>query len=232
MKIVLIIITLVLAFIPFIWKEKLPKIMVIGLVCLLVTGAVVQILLVLSESKDAARAKYTGILLAPKVNNIPALQIGNGTILIPEDKNLPVLEFLDEMGNHGNLIIAYKGDQLLVSTIIRKPDGSVIAELLDNEWKVSPPPNTFDRNFANNALEVKDDKGDVILQVRFVDNIVQLQGVFYTAEGNGIEICEHPSPEYGAVFHWIGPMEARRYKITPIFKYPSDLHLGELVSAK
>ena len=49
--------------------------------------------------------------------------------------------------------------KLMVSTMIRDSSGNVLAELRRNEWKVAPPPKTWDRNYTDNALEVVNAEG-------------------------------------------------------------------------
>jgi hypothetical protein len=141
---------------------------------------------------------------------------------------------------------AMKGDRLtiekidgklIVSTMIRDSSGSVLAELRRNEWKVAPPPKTWDRNYADNALEVVNAEGYVVLQVKILENIVQLQGSWWVDLGppNGkfrLVIREAPPSElqgnFSAQIIMCPPADAACGQIAPIFEYPSDLHLGEL----
>ena len=70
-----------------------------------------------------------------------------------------------------------------VSTYITDDEGNLIAELVRNEWKVAPPPRTWDRNYSKDALEVRDGKGAVILQVRAFSDQIQIQGIWRTSIG-------------------------------------------------
>jgi hypothetical protein len=141
---------------------------------------------------------------------------------------------------------ALKGDRftiekidgkLMVSTMIRDSSGSVLAELRRNEWKVAPSPKTWDRNYTDNALEVVNAEGYVVLQVKLLENIVQLQGSWWVDLGppNGklrLVIREAPPSElqgnFSAQIIVCPSADAVCGQIAPIFEYPSDLHLGEL----
>jgi hypothetical protein len=56
--------------------------------------------------------------------------------------------------------------------------GKMIAEIRRNEWKVVPPPGTFDRNYSSDALEVRDPLGRVVLQVVVLSDRIQIQGAW------------------------------------------------------
>jgi len=113
-----------------------------------------------------------------------------------------------------DVLSAWKGDRftiekidgkLMVSTMVRDSSGSVLAELRRNEWKVAPPPKTWDRNYTDNALEVVNAEGYVVLQIKLLENIVQLQGSWWVDLGppNGkrrLVIREAPSPELQGEF--------------------------------
>jgi hypothetical protein len=51
-----------------------------------------------------------------------------------------------------NLKIQRINGKIAVSTQVRDQHGELIAELVENEWKVAPSPRTFDRNYSDNAL--------------------------------------------------------------------------------
>jgi hypothetical protein len=124
------------------------------------------------------------------------------------------------------LVVELAGDQVLVSTIIRDRSGAVVAEIVRNEWKVNSG-NVWDRNYSRNALEVRGPTGDVVLQVRLVKDRVQLQAKIYTSEGLGMALVKVPGR--GGAIEYGRPNQPLESIISPIFKYPSDLHLGELV---
>jgi len=169
----------------------------------------------------------TPILL--KGAGLPAhFEIGDsGTIFILEgfgDK-----EFLPVLTSHGcRLVIENIDGQTKISTQIRDWSGSVVAELIRNEWKVSPA--TWDRNYTKNALEVKDATGHIVLQVRALADRIQLQGEWWSPEGKGLRIVKSPYKDMpGGLFIFVNKEERDSHPtIEPIFKYPSRLHFGEL----
>jgi hypothetical protein len=159
-----------------------------------------------------------------------AVQFGDSRgKLIPLQPGGNVIDF----GNGEGLTITTGDDgKIKVSTVVRDRSGELIARLEENEWSEKPA-NRFDRNYSDSALEIIDDWGDVVLQVRLVGNVVQLQGKFYSREGRATGI--------GKVWDdlekdFVGTIEFRpssvplALKIKPIFKYPSERHIGELVT--
>ncbi len=114
-----------------------------------------------------------------------------------------------------------------MSILINDKRGKLVGELIDSEWKIKPN-DLWDRNYSKNALEIKDDTGDIIFQVILIDNKVQLQGKFYNSTGNGWGIFGKKGGR-GNITP-LGPNSPfPDVKIEPIFKYPSDLHLGERI---
>ncbi len=81
------------------------------------------------------------------------------------------------------------------------------------------------------ALEVKDPTGDIVLQVKLLADRVQFQAKIYDSNGVRWGIGKKSGPEgRGGVIEKTGSAHpSLTLKIEHIFKYPSDLHLGELV---
>jgi hypothetical protein len=78
---------------------------------------------------------------------------------------------------------------------------------------------------------VKDPTGDIVLQVKVLEDRVQLQAKFYDSDGRGFAFGKVIGPQ-----GWGGGVEITgserpylRMKIAPMFKYPSHSHLGELL---
>ena len=120
-----------------------------------------------------------------------------------------------------------------VSTRIVDDIGNLLVEINRNEWKVAPPPQTWDRNYSDDALEVRDGAGRIVLQVRALSDRIQLQGMWWVDLGppNGVRrmtIWQGTDPKKGAqiVFTPKGGGEPPPH-IPPMFVYPSELHLGE-----
>lgn len=192
-----------------------------------------------NQRKNEAKKAYTGklqpekkVIFSGKDNIYPELEIGDsGTVFSyagPPDT--PFIKIAED----DNIKIEIEGGEIKLSTKIRDKNGQIIAELINNEWKVVPPPNSWDRNYSPNALEVRDPHGDVILQVRLVENRVQFQAKLYDSTGRGVGFVKSPDPERkGCIIELTGPAHPNLdLKIIPIFKYPSELHLGEFVDSK
>ena len=126
------------------------------------------------------------------------------------------------------------GGKVKVSTRIANDTGSLLIEIIRNEWLVAPPPQTWDRNYSDDALEVRDGSGRIVLQVRSLLDRIQIQGMWWVDLGppNGVRrmtMWEGTDPEKGAQLVFT-PRSGRDPppEIAPMFVYPSELHLGEL----
>lgn len=187
-----------------------------------------------THRKRAAQQTYAGrletepkIILSEDKQAYPKLEFGDsGAIFLyagPQGK--PIINFAED----NNLTIELLGDQLLVSTKIRDSNGTIVSEISRNEWKVNPF-KSWDRNYSKNALEVRDPSGDIVLQVRLVEDRVQFQAKMYDSEGKGVALYKTRGPEgWGGAIQKFDSHHPLTGVIQPIFKYPSDLHLGELV---
>jgi hypothetical protein len=70
----------------------------------------------------------------------------------------------------------------------QKKNGNLVAELRRNEWQVSP--NSWDRNYTKDAVEVIDSTGKVVLRVRALPDRTKLQGEWWSTDGRGIRIVK------------------------------------------
>ena len=87
----------------------------------------------------------------------------------------------------------------------------------------------FDRNYSQEALEVRDAGGDVVLQIRVKEDRVQFAGKFYDNNGRGVpfgKLTDGAGNMVGGI-ELTGPGRELRLRIEPLFRYPSDQHLGE-----
>lgn len=117
-----------------------------------------------------------------------------------------------------------------VSTDVRDDKGALIGEIVQNKWMVKPD-KTWDFNYNDSALEVKNPQGRIVLQVRVLPDTIQIQGEWWSAQGDGVRVLKVPE----------GGMKVIRFnrdsnpdddiwpKIQPIFEYPSELSLGKLL---
>jgi hypothetical protein len=186
-----------------------------------------------NEQLYAGRLNPQGIINDGHLQPGAQIQIGRSHVIFMESVFPDALSAM-----RGDRFTIEKIDgKLLVSTMIRDSSGSVLAELRRNEWKVAPPPKTWDRNYTDNALEVVNAEGYVVLQIKLLENIVQLQGSWWVDLGlpNGkrrVVIREAPPSEmqgnFSAQILLCAPADVACGQIEPIFEYPSDLHLGEL----
>jgi hypothetical protein len=125
--------------------------------------------------------------------------------------------------------------KLRVSAQIATDEGNLLVELIRNDCKVAPAPGTWDKNDDDNALEVKNPKGIIVLQVVLLPDRVQIQGIWPT-EFNGesgwyVAIKQNPLGQDGAQYNFLNPHSKQPWpRITPLFKYPSDKYLGEGVN--
>jgi len=117
-----------------------------------------------------------------------------------------------------------------IFTRIKDESGNLIAEIIRNEWKVSPA-KSWDRNYSADALEVKDSGGNVVLQVRVLHDRIQLQGAWWWNMGppNGImRFWMWNNPSEGVQITVRQKTDPHPPTIPPMFRYPSELHLGEM----
>jgi len=184
------------------------------------------------EHEKEAQSAYTGrlkakseLLLSGPDHIWPRIEMGDSgaTFIIAGKQGIPLFSF----GEDSTLTVVREDGQVKVSTIIRDKAGRVVAELIKNEWKINPQ-NSYDRNYTEDALEVKDPSGDIVLQVRALPDRVQLQAKLYNLSGRGFAFGKMPGAP-GGIIDFTGPKNPElRLRIEPIFEYPSDLHLGQL----
>jgi hypothetical protein len=77
---------------------------------------------------------------------------------------MPLNGVLFTEGSDPLVWLSIKNSKVLVSANIRNEQGELIAELRDNEWKLNKDL-IFDRNYTDNAIEVREKNGNVVLQV-------------------------------------------------------------------
>lgn len=119
--------------------------------------------------------------------------------------------------------------RIMISTSVTDQDGKVVAEILRNQWR-APPPRAWDRNYSRDAVEVKNDKGDVVLQVVALPDRVQIQAEWWEDAEKGYRLVS-PAPGAGAAICVFGKKfrPAQAPKIRPLFAYPSEKNLGKKI---
>ena len=236
MKILLVIIGLLLALVGWSRPDDVPLWLTIGVTALLIVGALIQGVLIFKNRKENKKDRYSGtlrrvageILISAGDKIYPKLEFGDsGAILMfAGQPGLPLFKFFEDC----HLTVSRDGSRIKISTSIFDGKGNLVADLVNNEWKVNRNV-SYDRNFTDDALEVKDGSGDIVLQVRLVEDRVQLQGKFYGPNGGAIAFGKgvDASGCLGGIMEMTGPNNpVLKMKIQPMFLYPSELHLGEL----
>lgn len=185
-----------------------------------------------NQENEYALSAQTGLLRSKEAtaedSDFPKIEIGNsGTVFVlAGDPSLPFLRILKDC----ELMISRVGGELKVSTTIRDQSGAVVAEIHDNEWQINTG-SSYDRNYSETALEVLDSSGRVALQVVALSDRVQLQGIWYDANGDGVALWSAPLEIGGAFIEMTGLQKKRlEAPIERMFRYPSARHLGELRS--
>jgi len=71
-------------------------------------------------------------------------------------------------------------NQVLISAEITSIDGKIVAEIIDNEWRINPN-NYFKKTYSDQRLEIVDNYNLPILRIEVnEENIITVQGVFIT----------------------------------------------------
>lgn len=172
-----------------------------------------------------AREAFVGTLVAARTGGrivrYPELEFGDSGAVL-SFAGPPGTPLLDFGGDKLTIGLDQRG-RILVSVVQRDKLGNIAAELIQNEWRVNTS-GAWQRNYSENALEVKDPLGDVVFQIRLVGNRAKLQAKLYDREGR----IFREGPRGGAFELGQPPTLRDRYVIEPLFRYPSELHLGEL----
>lgn len=189
--------------------------------------------------RPAAEAVYAGVLAPQRqvlfeAGKPPQLrfEIGDSGAWVNAEnpQALDMFPFLDG----SKLIIEVIDGELKVSADIIDVSGDLVASLVRNEWSVARSPTTWDRNYTTDALEVKNAQGRVVLQIRVLPDRIRLQGEWWGRDGKGVRMLKAPtSSGIRGMFIKLGRDtfgEQRHPEIAPMFRYPSALHLGELLA--
>jgi hypothetical protein len=174
------------------------------------------------------------LLYSPSAGGtIPKLQIDDSGVFIVAPDGGPFSLLFPALEASQFKVESIDG-KIKFSTKITDANGDMIAEIIRNEWKVSALGRAWDHNYSDDALEVKDSKGRVVLQVRALPDRIQIQGAWYIDMGppNGIRrvIIWKDKTQPGAQIVFTPPDSNNIPSIPPMFTYPGDKHIGELAS--
>lgn len=215
-------------------RTKTNKIWRKTLIASLIISSVITMINIYFDRKESAN-------LQERIETLKDSGIIRGKIIVDSSKNLyPKIQ----LGDKGPL---FQGDfsifkkrglevkqingQIYVSISVADSQGNIIAEVKDNEWKINRS-KLCDRNYSRDSFEVKDAKGKVVLQLRLKENILQFQGILYDPKKNLLWLMAQRERDgrMDGFMEVAEPGKNFNYDISPIFKYPGDLHLGELVN--
>lgn len=225
------------------------------IVGLLIVSTIASFIIEHRKNKDEKNSSNTGVLESKKVAEEKGLIFelaNNSWIKFPSErfdlmslskymvggddkKKEEILNILKGIELEAHL----ENGKIMVNTTIRDADGTIVAEIINNNWKVNVNPIVWDRNFDDKALEVKNNSGQVVLFVEIIKNIVRLNGVFIKPDGSVAIVMPFKLPELGpdtetAVLMLGEPGKAKDLKdvkdlinIEPKFKYPSAAFPGQ-----
>lgn len=200
---------------------------------LLVAGFLLATLIVSNLAREQYKNATYGILKSKNEtlfsgieNKYPKIKLGFSNAFV--EFQTPIYQQFLLWFTDSRLQIKVNEGRLLVDAKIRNSKGDMIGEIIDNEWSVRRPP-AYDRNYTADALEVKDDKGDIVLQVKVTNDWVQLQAVLYGVTGDAVMIGSRAEQGVmkGQVYKARSDMPI--FQIQPMFKYPSDKYFGKTI---
>jgi hypothetical protein len=212
-----------------------------GLVAVLicVVSILTATLTFLRDRSQAKRDAVTGVL-TPLVRSSPGdritVQVGTNTFSVVGveaggGKVFRPLEMVRGLGLEGlDLVVELTAKGPSVSAQVRSWDGTVTAEIHNNEWAV--PGSKLDRNYDRHGVEVLDPFGIPVLQLELVDaNTVRIGGVIcgervLTVLGREAMTTIDRPKSVGDLTN-----ELERAGVVRWFKYPSALHLGQRTDA-
>jgi hypothetical protein len=122
-----------------------------------------------------------------------------------------------------------------ISTPVLDRSGKKIASIEKNHWTVVAQPEIWDKNYTDSALEIKDSRGEVVLQLRFLPDRLQIAAEWRDQFGRAQEWAKCSAtpdkPKTGCIIPWGDARTELQNEvpIEPIFQYPSTEHLGEFV---
>lgn len=228
------------------WRDRRTKKhrTAVGVLIIVMIGGFVasETMAVLRDMQLRTQSKDLDTLAKQAIENqlYGSLQDGS-TMILPAQKNViphivmggekfsfegPMGRILKKM----NMEARIDNGHLKFSTTIYGKDRDIVAEISDNEWKINRD-SVFDRNYSRSALEVRNTRGDIVLQVHLEGNRLYFQGVLYFAERD-LSILIARGEKDGVPCCLIEvqkPGEQFEHSVKPLFRYPSGLYLGEYV---
>lgn len=170
------------------------------------------------KTENEAKKATAGIIRNIETATERNLAIGGIRIVLKSSNNTIVTD-----GSSPLLSVRIENGKLLINTIIYDEYGNIVAVLEDNQWKVNEN-SYFDRNYNDSAIEVKNKKGRIVLQVVNFGDVIHFAGVFHAKDGHVVSFM--PLDDMTSAIEIRGSEEELLLEIKPIFTYPSELNLG------
>jgi len=161
----------------------------------------------------------SGVLSSPPQESAMSISVGSAEFVMLSTDGV-----VFDDGKNPLLSIRHADGRLLVTVEIRDEHGDLIAEMKDNEWRHQQAPAIFDRNYTQDALEIRDKSGRVALQVADLGSTISVAAVFHCP--NGWTYMAGPIGGGGSGIELRPPGQSLTLSIPAICDYPSDLHLG------
>ena len=195
-------------FIPHSYKPKTLVFLIFFFVSLFVLGTILagygstDLISNGQEEKNRIRMKLNGELIPFEVNDSQPFSlllsptVGANFSLNELEEGISLADAYPELGGAYKITtdafkIQFVDDKLFVSAVIRDSNGNKIAQIVNNEWKLTNPDTLlyWDRNFNAYALEIINSNSVPTFQVLMTGpNQIQIGGFFYTTPEEGIYI--------------------------------------------
>ena len=207
------------------FEGKVPSWLIFLIIILLLSVAVTNIYITKQEEEKEKYSKSSGLISGELKNKsiiYPVIKLGGANLVWKGQLGEPIF-----LIGKDPLKVWIEEGQLKISTIIRGRNGNIIAKLDANEWQVTDDPSLkWDRNFDERAVEIINEREEVVLQAQFDGESVQFAGIFYREDG--WKVALGPSDiDGGGIIETIPPDEKIAASFEPLFKYPSERHHGE-----
>jgi len=186
---------------------------------LTIIGLIVGLVPFFWHYRDVGLAATSGLISHPHPASQQVISIGAARTVIDAPDGVIFRDGSDRV-----LSVRMIANKLYVSALIRDEKGDLVAELRDNEWSLNKN-EYYDRNYNDQAIEVRDNSGDIVLQVVDFGDTIHLSSVFH-CKGDFTTILA-PVDEHSGAIDFLLPGEQPHYRIQPICEYPSNTHLGQ-----
>jgi hypothetical protein len=171
------------------------------------------------QSRARRLAASAGVLSSPIQESTMSISVGSAEFVMLSKDGV-----VFDDGKSPLLSIRQVDGRLLVTAEIRDDNGSVIAEMRDNEWKHQQVPAILDRNYTGDVLEIRDKSGRVALQIANLGKTIAVAAIFHCQ--NGWTYMAGPIGGEASAIELRAPGKPLSSDIPAICDYPSDLHLG------